>query len=1593
MEPIEQQPCSEEFYNSYIATFTTGFLDNDFPYPCTYGNDSRLISQQDCLHAIPGTYSPQGGTSALPCRPGSYAPDRKMGSCLRCPAGTYEGSEGSTGCSTAGFWSDAQGLDRPEQCVSCPIGHYCLSGSVAPQLCPPGRFGGEVEQRDPSCSGACAAGHYCEQGSTNATSAACPVGSENSLSGSTEPGACIPCSKGYSSAVPGSSVCERCPYGKYTDLDGQTSCRPCAPGSSSRSLGTVTCELCPKGKYQPQQGSTECISCAIGEAMPGIGGTSCEQCTPGKYGIAQGAEECLECEGGRYQSHNGSTHCDVCSPGKYMPARAAAYCSDCPEGQFQTESGAKACEACQPNFYSALGSSQCFPCGVDERTSRTARLDDQYARFGVNCSGGKLWGVVKGHWAEQPLSFENANRTRVWECVPQHLCLGGMESNCLTGHTGPLCVLCKSGYVYNRSQLCNPIQQLLDWRSELPYNDTLKLEASFTVQVDLSDFNATRFRRHFAEALGSSTDLLQVTSIASGSTFVGLRILNLSLDFQASFNLTAELETIAQQINARLLWTKEEVVVLDDFIWHGKEAASRFQLLSSITLSIFLSFVAALCVVCSLRRTSMETANAADENEVNRYSARLKRRRVQWMQESREAESSAQKRTHAPVAKKEKGAAGQRGNKVRVATPAVHHFAKVWIHREADEHVLGPDSQRYFCEYLLGKLHELDVTNVCIEHKHGDHHWSETERQMEQALLCVFLLSTHFFFNERSISLMKKAVNSGKAILIVVLPGQRFGPNLDGPKSSSFPENAFNPAWTPFMPDVKPAFADIAVTWHKEQEIASISQFLRRAHATYTPDPDSGPLFDVQAVHMNLAQAEEDILDEVRNAPMPGGPMEWDWSAKVFDMFLSHKITDAKDIVLTWYNAMSASGFVPFLDRVNLDRVENIPLYVSQTCSFIIAITSNLYVSYWCMVELFNAVDLHANKQIQILLVPIEGERWPAPKNETGIEVVDWPPVEEVCKNVGKWFPDALAEQCDDQGVPKPDTTLARIHQLYTIGPFQQERLVTHTLIHYKAFERLLLARCGVSIKAKRALDSIVANGGTALSEKAIALYSLVAEANSLNKQIGAKGEFTVYCSLHEAELSVKEAINDKSPTTLTPKQFLSKVLVLRAETDHLRAANTAISANLLEQWQLLALHSPEVQKNLDSFVSGGTEQVFGSFQGSEQVGKLLYSFLQVNSTFLDLIKVPWPVSFSDLMAPFRVLTDPIGQIVENLSFILTIFDYARVTYVFLLTSLSLLLWFVIIYLILTKFLCRSTMTKRQKEYFLDYTIYACVLVTFLLYPTLSVRALRLFQYNVYGEHTLLTADLRLNYKELFFARIIALGFVCSFVITVPVSLYIALFYIAGPGRRGIDMMYHKLDEYRAEMDRRYATRMGILYSKYKRECWWWEVFDLTRKLLLTTVIVFVESGSVLQIWSGIFISLLALVMTVQFRPFTNWKLDLLNFTSQLCTLLTLICSLGFHRDSAENGLTKLRFLLPPLVVFFQVLPSVVGFSVISSFALEHYQKRRRRKKAMDAAPAIMKDEPPEHAQSRLQQHLELPSRLIESLKTRWNTLKAIEKT
>ena len=75
-------------------------------------------------------------------------------------------------------------------------------------------------------------------------------------------------------------------------------------------------------------------------------------------------------------------------------------------------------------------------------------------------------------------------------------------------------------------------------------------------------------------------------------------------------------------------------------------------------------------------------------------------------------------------------------------------------------------------------------------------------------------------------------------------------------------------------------------------------------------------------------------------------------------------------LALTLTLTSTLTRYKPFLDRLSLDKVENIPRYITETATVLVAVTTNLFESYWCAVELCKAVECHANGTLSILLEP-----------------------------------------------------------------------------------------------------------------------------------------------------------------------------------------------------------------------------------------------------------------------------------------------------------------------------------------------------------------------------------------------------------------------------------------------------------------------------------------------------------------------------------------------------------------------------------------------------------------------------------------------
>ena len=97
-----------------------------------------------------------------------------------------------------------------------------------------------------------------------------------------------------------------------------------------------------------------------------------------------------------------------------------------------------------------------------------------------------------------------------------------------------------------------------------------------------------------------------------------------------------------------------------------------------------------------------------------------------------------------------------------------------------------------------------------------------------------------------------------------------------------------------------------------------------------------------------------------------------------FQVFLSHKCSDAKDFARGLYNMLMLRGFTAFLDFEFREELSNLEAVVQACDNFIFILTDNVFESEWCLRELEAAVQGGVN----IVLVRKDGARWADVNNQ-----------------------------------------------------------------------------------------------------------------------------------------------------------------------------------------------------------------------------------------------------------------------------------------------------------------------------------------------------------------------------------------------------------------------------------------------------------------------------------------------------------------------------------------------------------------------------------------------------------------------------------
>ncbi|KAF3847745.1 hypothetical protein F7725_020773 [Dissostichus mawsoni] len=265
---------------------------------------------------------PNGPTGGL-CPVGSYCPPASS-SPLPCPSGTF---------------SNSTGLSRPEECVSCPPGFYCLGSN------------------NTSPSGPCFPGFYCTGGSAS------PVQSE--------------AEEGYYTLERAARQ-QPCPLGTYQPRRGAQSCVECQGGRLCNQTALSRPPMCPQGHFCPPGYSAarpcppvssfnECTfalklhsNSDVGSYSDQPGGDAvhhCRPCEAGWFCSRAGLSEPQGlCDPGHYCTSGASTASPVallsggvCSAG-YICPRGTSYSQQhpCPAGTWSSTVGAQNMSSCWP---------------------------------------------------------------------------------------------------------------------------------------------------------------------------------------------------------------------------------------------------------------------------------------------------------------------------------------------------------------------------------------------------------------------------------------------------------------------------------------------------------------------------------------------------------------------------------------------------------------------------------------------------------------------------------------------------------------------------------------------------------------------------------------------------------------------------------------------------------------------------------------------------------------------------------------------------------------------------------------------------------------------------------------------------------------------------------------------------------------------------------------------------------------------------------------------------------------------------------------------------------------------------------------------
>lgn len=223
-------------------------------------------------------------------------------------------------------------------------------------------------------------------------------------------------------------------------------------------------------------------------------------------------------------------------------------------------------------------------------------------------------------------------------------------------------------------------------------------------------------------------------------------------------------------------------------------------------------------------------------------------------------------------------------------------------------------------------------------------------------------------------------------------------------------------------------------------------------------------------------------------------------------------------------------------------------------------------------------------------------------------------------------------------------------------------------------------------------------------------------------------------------------------------------------------------------------------------------------------------------------------------------------------------------------------------------------------------TLYFWIIL--LIYPAVSRVALEAVNCRALDSgHSYLVSDFRILCSSPEYRRYLPL--VAPALLLYPVGIPV-MFLLLLKFKRNV----HPWDE-----------NLSFLYKAYKPSYWWFEVYELIRKLFLTGLIIFVSAGTATQIAIAGVVCAVSMCVHMRLQPYVDTIDDLLQSFSLAELLLMTYCALLLKLDLTGVDHQSVRafdvlLLLSNAVVVFGIIPA--SFVVqVRSLSTRHVRRHK----------------------------------------------------